>query len=296
MSSHNSSGAGLRLAAAALNIAKGTAIGGLPGAAAGAVKSFLPEIIKAAVIIITVLIVLPVLIFSALPNIFFGFDNAHADDVIMLTEQARRIDAAYRDVQNFRQAEVDRIVASATAAHDADEVAVNTDLGNTNIYWFIAITSVAHMQDLFSMDEESIRGLIIRKIIHSTSILESIVGEDDAATVIRTLQIDINDMNPEELMDELGFTDEARNWARVLYSTMTEEQYMGIADSDGPGSFNVDFGDITFTDASTPVVYFSQFDSRWGNLPFGITGTIGSSGCGPTSLAMVNMRTATITD
>ena len=36
----------------------------------------------------------------------------------------------------------------------------------------------------------------------------------------------------------------------------------------------------------TPVVYYNQFDSRWAHLPYGKTGTIGRSACGPTSLAM----------
>lgn len=37
----------------------------------------------------------------------------------------------------------------------------------------------------------------------------------------------------------------------------------------------------------TRVVYFNQADKRWGSERYGRTGTIASSGCGPTALAMV---------
>ncbi len=43
---------------------------------------------------------------------------------------------------------------------------------------------------------------------------------------------------------------------------------------------------IVFVDGSTPVVYFSQLDSRWATLPYG-TDDIGGYGCGPTSMAIV---------
>lgn len=34
------------------------------------------------------------------------------------------------------------------------------------------------------------------------------------------------------------------------------------------------------------VVYFNQSDSRWANTPYGSSGSIGESGCGPTALAI----------
>ena len=45
--------------------------------------------------------------------------------------------------------------------------------------------------------------------------------------------------------------------------------------------------DITgdYVESQTPL--FIQWDKRWGNYAYGRSGTIGSSGCGPTSLSMV---------
>ena len=49
-------------------------------------------------------------------------------------------------------------------------------------------------------------------------------------------------------------------------------------------------GNVTggFTDEEQPEDYplFLQFDPRWGYMPYGTRGTVGSSGCGPTCLSM----------
>ena len=65
------------------------------------------------------------------------------------------------------------------------------------------------------------------------------------------------------------------------------DQYISPADEDYLSSEGLDFSGVSFTDGATTVHYFSQLDERWKNLPYGPSDTIGSSGCGPTSLAMV---------
>jgi len=48
-----------------------------------------------------------------------------------------------------------------------------------------------------------------------------------------------------------------------------------------------DFSGITFTNGETVVKYFNQRDVRWKDIPYGRDGgTIGETGCGPTSLAI----------
>ena len=76
MEENNAASTAARLAAAAYNIAKGAASGGPAGAAAGAAVSFLPELLKAAAIILFIFVLLPILIIVSLPNILFGFDSA----------------------------------------------------------------------------------------------------------------------------------------------------------------------------------------------------------------------------
>lgn len=292
--SKNNPGSAARLAAAAVRIAKGAASGGLHGAAVGALRSFLPEIIKAAVIIVAALIIVPVLVFSAIPNILFGYGSAQAEDVVKLTEQANSIDAAYGKVENYSQEYIDRIIAEAWAVYSDDEeestlheTEINAELDNTNIYWFIAITSVAYQQDLYAMNEDAIKKMALAKLTYVSNISSRTEGEGEAAVIIKTLTVDVQDLDPEALMDKLGFSEEERNWAHVLYATLAEDQYVGFSDSDGAGWYNTDYGDITFSDATTEVVYYNQTDSRWGNIKYGKTGTIGTSGCGPTALTIV---------
>lgn len=57
----------------------------------------------------------------------------------------------------------------------------------------------------------------------------------------------------------------------------------------------MDFSDVVFTGRgnSRDIVYFSQYDPRWGGLMYGQTNTIAGAGCGPTSLAIC---VSTLTD
>ena len=80
-----------RVASAAANIARGAATGGIYGAAAEAVKSFLPELIKLAIILLFVVILLPMLIFTALPNILFGYSSSQDQEIIDFTASAQEL-------------------------------------------------------------------------------------------------------------------------------------------------------------------------------------------------------------
>lgn len=189
-----------RAATALANIVKGVATGGLHGAAIGAVQSFLPELFKLAVIVLCTLILLPMLVLAALPNILFGYHSATAEDIVTLTDQAYNIDAAYRSVQNYSQAEIDRIVEELKGAYtdesgpQFDNVKVTEETDNTNLYWFIAITSAAHHQDLYAMDADSIRNMTVNKLTWTASVVTSTTGEGEPATTMRTLKIDIADL------------------------------------------------------------------------------------------------------
>ena len=72
------------------------------------------------------------------------------------------------------------------------------------------------------------------------------------------------------------------------------DQY--ITDADYLEADAVDYSGVSFSDGQTEVVYMSQMDSRWKDLPYG-SGTIGRTGCGPTALAMVvSSLTSTLID
>ena len=80
--------------------------------------------------------------------------------------------------------------------------------------------------------------------------------------------------NPIEVLSNLFNNEEHTVYAQNLQS---EYGYIG-------GDAVID---ISGEYSASEIPLFIQWDTRWKNFPYGKSGTIGSSGCGPTSLAMV---------
>ena len=287
-----------RLAKAAAMIAKAALAGGLYGAAAAAAKEFAPSLIKWSLITLAVLMVMPFLIICALPNIFFRYDSRARRDITAMTDKAAVIEQAYTEAQALSEGELERqIEAHLTTyieenpyATDADEVEINRT-GGINEYWYIAISSVAHEQDLFSMNEDEVkkRTIFSFPFMFGIPFVSWIFPPDDQpdALPLKKLTVDINELEPEDLMTELNFTDEQKNWARLIYSTMADDQTIQPGNPDYVYGDGVDYGNIQYTEGQTPVTYYNQGDSRWGNKLYGKVDTIKVAGCGPTALAMV---------
>ena len=77
-----------RVVKAAVNIVRAAIAGGLHGAAAAAAKELLPTIIKFAVGVLIAIIVIPMFVISAMPNMFFGYETSEKDPQITMREQA----------------------------------------------------------------------------------------------------------------------------------------------------------------------------------------------------------------
>ncbi|MDR2089115.1 MAG: C39 family peptidase [Clostridiales Family XIII bacterium] len=90
---------------------------------------------------------------------------------------------------------------------------------------------------------------------------------------------------PLQLLDDF-FSGSGRDAVRFVRAEHGYDQYIDPSDPDRPDGNGVSYEGVTFTDGATPVLYYNQFDSRWSDAPYGRLGTIGSSGCGPTSLAI----------
>lgn len=87
-----------------------------------------------------------------------------------------------------------------------------------------------------------------------------------------------------QVIDEIGFDAEQSDIATNIYTTILQydiEGQLNIYD-------DLDLSDLKeYPPGSAKLPYFNQTDARWGAYGYGRTGTIASSGCGPTSLAMV---------
>lgn len=234
--------------------------------------SSLPKLIAG---VLATVLLLPMLVFTALPNTVFGFASAVSPDIAGFTASAQQLTSTYRNLEQKHQSALERLVnAILPDFSDYDDYQVADGSGGINQNWLIAIGSVRYKQDLNVMDDDALEELLYKKLDYSASITD------------RVLNISVWDLTPEAYMDRLNFTQEEKDWAALLYSVMAEDQRVSIGDTDGSGYYGTDYGDITFTNAETPVVYYNQTDARWGNKPYGKTSTIGRAGCGPTALAI----------
>ena len=234
--------------------------------------SVLPKVISG---VLAAVLLLPILIFTALPNTVFGYSSATDQGVVDFTASAQRLSGAYQNIERKKQSALERLVNSILPSFsDYDDYQVTDGSGGINLNWLIAIGSVRYKQDLNVMDDDALEELIYGKLDYSASVTD------------RVLNISVWDLTPEMYMDRLGFSDEEKKWSELLYSVMAEDQSTSITDTDGTGYYGTDYGDIVFSNAETPVVYYNQTDARWGNKPYGKTSTIGRAGCGPTALAI----------
>jgi cell wall-associated NlpC family hydrolase len=216
-----------RLANGVKNIIRGAAAGGPAGAAAEAVRSFLPEIIRAGAIILILILLIPLLVFVGIPHIVFGYFDTAYEDIINLTDRASYIDDVYRHLDSYSQEYIDAVIAQAAGEEGGfDEITIDSDVSQTDLSWLIAINAVAYKQDLYEMSEDSIKSMFQQMLDVSifADMREELRLNDDGeetTVTIRTVTVTVKDLNAEEVMAKLKFTDEEKDWARVLYQSLT---------------------------------------------------------------------------
>ncbi len=114
-----------RKAKALANIARALATTGLKGAAVVTVKESLPFLIKVVVGILIFLIVFSMVVFTALPNIFFGYDSVASSDVAEMTAKASVIGSTYMDLEDYRDSQMDSIVTRLVSEYEEDGVTID---------------------------------------------------------------------------------------------------------------------------------------------------------------------------
>ena len=231
MSENNDSRSGAQMAAdlaraakAAYRIIQAAAVSGAYGAAVAAAKEALPFLIKIAVGILIAVIVIPMVIFTALPNIFFGYNSSNTDIVIRMTEQAMTIGGVYMSLEDFERNQIDSVVTGITADYEKsgitiDRITVENNMSEEDLLWLIAINSAAYQQDLDAMSAADIREFCKSRISYLPSL--GIAGDDGDGTVT-TLKVTVKRLDSEELMEHLGFDEDAKLWAGALYETLEE--------------------------------------------------------------------------
>ena len=260
--------------------------GGVHGAAAAAAAHAAPALLKAVLALILLFLCLPLSLLLAIPCNLFGAPSVDSADIQEMTAQAEMLTATWKQQRTLEQKAVDLFVA--LLPEDLGFIRIEKQLGNTNDYWMIAITSVHSEQDVMTIDEAKIVQTMQAKLKYELK------AEYDGEGNFTGYVLVISDMTPTELMDKLGMDEQQRMWAEVIYNTICDAEY-SAPNGSMDNTAGMDFSDVVFTGRgnSKDVVYFSQYDPRWGGLMYGLTNTIAGAGCGPTSLAIC---VSTLTD
>lgn len=208
-----------RKAVAAARIARAAMLGGLHGAALEAAKEALPALVKFAVGFVIAFLLLPLLVISAMPNMFFGYETSEKEVQITMRQQALTVGGAYMSLEDFEKTRQDAIITGLAADYEnrgisIDEIKVTSKFEEEDLCWYIAINSVAHKQDLAEIKPEEIQALLISNLKYTARI--------DTVDEVTVLKITFQSLDPEQLMDDLAFDEDARTWAGALYETIFE--------------------------------------------------------------------------
>lgn len=262
----------------AARIAQSAMTGGLHGAAAATAVEAGKRLVKPVMAASAVLFGLPLLFLTGIPCNLFDAPSVKSADIQEMTTQAQNLNASWKRQRSLEQQAVDLFVS--LLPENIGFLSIETRLGNTNDYWQVAITSVLNEQNVALLNEDKIVQTMKDKMQYK---LDPKYKDGKLVGYILV----IYDMTPDELMDKLGFDDQQKTWAGLIADTISDSDYSAPVGSTD-NSADADLSDIVFTGRgnSKDVVYFSQYDSRWGSLMYGKTNTIAGAGCGPSSLAI----------
>lgn len=170
------------------------------------------------------LLLVPLLIFTALPNMFFGYGSSETEAITHMTEQAMTIGGIYTSLEDFDGTQVDSIVTSIASEYEQngtsiDRIEVTSDFEEEDLLRLIAINSVACQQDLNAMSAEDVRSFCTAHLILTPS-LDFLTGEGDAVTTV--LRIKVQKPDPDTLMDRLGFDIQAKTWAGAMFEVLRD--------------------------------------------------------------------------
>ena len=103
-------------------ITRAAAVAGAKGAAVQTAKEYAPMLAKAVFALFILSLVIPLLIISAIPNIYFGFDSSSSADIVALNRQAQAVTQYYREFLDLDEDEIERMVAELSAGYDDVQV------------------------------------------------------------------------------------------------------------------------------------------------------------------------------
>ena len=221
--------------------------GGWQAAALEAIKHFWPYLL----LIVVITLLLPVIIFCCLPSMLFGFGSSTDPEISHMNVQAQQAMGYYENYIQYCEEYIAQIKETvihgpedSNAAHQpAEETGYEVVIqGNPmSSDWFITLYSVSTGNDLNNVTEDGIREFIAGTIRYevtdmpaeeaseapseeSSGTTHEPEGENsdvEPAPSESSKLLTITYLTPKEII--AGYSDADRNWAELMYKTMTEE-------------------------------------------------------------------------
>lgn len=171
-----------------------------------------PRITKTIACIAAFLLLVPMLMFAALPNMLFGYGGTGADTMAL---------GIYTSLEDFNRSQVDSIITGIINGYEdegtaIDQVEVDNHLEDEDFLWIIAINSTASQQNISDGDIRSFCEAYL-PVSHS---LVSTTGEGGA--VITMLKVTVQRVDPEAIMNCLGFDEEAKTLAGAMFEVLRD--------------------------------------------------------------------------
>ncbi len=291
--------------------AKGAAVGGPYGAAAGALwegRKLIGKILAAA----AVLLLLPVLFVLMLPGLIFdGFTSAFSpadpenpvlNSETAIIENANTITFTISGILGEGMEDVMERIGRDFAASDGDGMEVinpyeTSPVYNANLFVSqycaakdkeFADISIADMAAVMRRGKSHLYSYRRTEEIREKTVEDPETGEE--TTVSEKWMIYTISYNGEDYFADQVFS--LTEEQRVLAADYAQNLSLFLGDGliqnleNWEGNSIPSLGDVRFTDGGTEVVYFNQLDERYAGKPYG-TDHIGGYGCGPTSMAIV---------
>jgi len=289
---------------------KGAAVGGPLGMVAGTILANSRHIGKIIAGIIT-LLMLPVLFILMLPGLVFGGFSSAASSADPNSPILNSETAVAENMNNitfslnaiFTEA-LEDVIARINAdfvVSGADHMEINNPYASEAVYninLFISYYCAAKDTDFASISLTDMEHMLRQNKSHLYSFNrtreehESSDFDPDTGETITTIEIWMIYTivyNGESYFADTIFQlsdkqkELANNYAQNLSLFMGDGM---LQYTEWTGNSLPSYGDISFSDGVTSVVYFNQMDERYANKAYG-TDSIGGYGCGPTSMAIV---------
>ncbi len=189
-----------------------------------ATKEAAPFLFKLVLGLLIAAVAIPLFVFIAMPNMFFGFSSSETNTVMDMTEKAMALGSVYISLKDFENTQVDSVVTGIVSQYEnqgiqIDSVEVDSSFDEDDVLWMIAINSVAYQQDLNAVTAKDIWDLSFSKLSSRPSV-SSLISDGDGMRT--TLKIRFEKLDPEEMMEGLGFDGEAQTWAGALYELLRD--------------------------------------------------------------------------